>query len=202
MALLALVAILLAVAIWRSFPHDAAVANSRVVLTVPRTWESTDAKQAFDAGWAAEQKRRYPADAALIESLLEGLRSGEVGFYARIDVDGDRVPDGSVIATVSDDDARLELLRLAAERSVVFQPVQVRGGTTAADVTLATGPAVRLDWSYDLRHADGTSDIEAVRSYWLIDGTKTIVIQLTMHAGQPSALADFEAVIRTVRWGS
>jgi hypothetical protein len=196
------VALVEALTIWQSLPHDASIANSRLVLSVPRTWEAADARRAFDPVWAAEQKRKYPADGALIESLMDGLRSGELSFYAVIDVDRDRVTDGSVLISVTEDAGRPDTLQTEAAMSVLYQPVQVEEGTKTADVTLPTGPGVRLDWSYTLHHADGTSEIVAVRSYWLVDGTKTIVIQLTVHDGHVAAFADFESVIQGVRWSS
>ena len=70
------------------------------------------------------------------------------------------------------------------------------------DVTLPTGPAARLDWGYDLRLADGTTKIATIRSYWLMDGTKTVVVQLTFYGDRPEVMNDFEAVVRTFRWGS
>src|SRR3954467_10799501 len=90
----------------------------------PRTWEAADAHRAFDPVWAADQKRKYPADAALIESLMDGLRSGELAFYAVIDVERDRVADGSVLISVTEDAGRPDSLQTEAAMSVLYQPVQ------------------------------------------------------------------------------
>ena len=199
---MALIAVLLGVGIWRSFPHAITIPTSRLVLDLPVGWQAVDAAQTFDDAWAADQKVKYPQDAALIDSLVKGIRSGGITWFARIDLDRDHVSEAWAIITVDDDGDTQELLHSIAETSVLFQSVKLRAGTTAVDVTLPTGPAVRLDWSYDLRHADGTSEIGNVRSYWLLDGSKTIVAQLTTYGDHPAVVGNFDAVVQTFRWGS
>jgi len=199
---MALIAVLLGVGIWRSFPHAITIPTSRLVLDLPVSWQAVDATQTFDDAWAADQKVKYPQDAALIDSLVKGIRSSGITWFARIDLDRDRVSEGWAIISVDDDGDTQELLHSIAETSVLFQSVKLRAGTTAVDVTLPTGPAVRLDWSYDLRHADGTSEIGNVRSYWLLDGSKTIVAQLTTYGDHPAVVGNFDAVVQTFRWGS
>jgi len=199
---IALVALSLGVQIWRSLPHAEAITGSRLVLDLPTTWQTADAGQIYDAAWAAEEKQKYPQDAALIDSLVDALQAGDPTWYARIDVDGDRVAEGWVLASVKDKGGTQADLHATAFASTLFQPVQIRPGTTVVDVTLPTGPAARLDWSYDLRLADGTTEIATVRSYWLIDGTKTVVIQLTFYGDRPAVMSDFESVVRTLRWAS
>jgi hypothetical protein len=196
-----LVAVSLGVQIWRSLPHPETITGSRLVLDLPATWETADARQVFDAAWAAEEKQKYPQDAALIDSLVEGLGGSAATWYARIDLDRDRIDDGWVLASVTDEGETQEQLHELAFTSTLFQPVKIRPGTTVVDVTLPTGPAARLDWSYDLRLADGTAKIATIRSYWLIDGTKTVVIQLTFYGDRPDVMSDFERVLRSVRWG-
>jgi len=199
---IALVALSLGVQIWRSLPHAEAITGSRLVLDLPTTWQTADAGQIYDAAWAAEEKQKYPQDAALIDSLVDALQAGDPTWYARIDVDGDRVAEGWVLASVKDKGGTQADPHATAFASTLFQPVQIRPGTTVVDVTLPTGPAARLDWSYDLRLADGTTEIATVRSYWLIDGTKTVVIQLTFYADRPAVMSDFDSVVRTLRWAS
>jgi len=199
---IALVALSLGVQIWRSLPHAEAITGSRLVLDLPTTWQTADAGQIYDAAWAAEEKQKYPQDAALIDSLVDALQAGDPTWYARIDVDGDRVAEGWVLASVKDKGGTQADLHATAFASTLFQPVQIRPGTTVVDVTLPTGPAARLDWSYDLRLADGTTEIATVRSYWLIDGTKTVVIQLTFYGDRPAVMSDFDSVVRTLRWAS
>ncbi|HXI82299.1 MAG TPA: hypothetical protein VNM34_15945 [Verrucomicrobiae bacterium] len=200
--MIALVALSLGVQIWRSLPHAEAITGSRLVLDLPTTWQTADAGQIYDAAWAAEEKQKYPQDAALIDSLVDALQAGDPTWYARIDVDGDRVAEGWVLASVKDKGGTQADLHATAFASTLFQPVQIRPGTTVVDVTLPTGPAARLDWSYDLRLADGTTEIATVRSYWLIDGTKTVVIQLTFYGDRPAVMSDFDSVVRTLRWAS
>ena len=200
--MIALVALSLGVQIWRSLPHAEAITGSRFVLDLPTTWQTADAGQIYDAAWAAEEKQKYPQDAALIDSLVDALQAGDPTWYARIDVDGDRVAEGWVLASVKDKGGTQADLHATAFASTLFQPVQIRPGTTVVDVTLPTGPAARLDWSYDLRLADGTTEIATVRSYWLIDGTKTVVIQLTFYGDRPAVMSDFDSVVRTLRWAS
>jgi len=199
---IALVALSLGVQIWRSLPHAEAITGSRLVLDLPTTWQTADAGQIYDAAWAAEEKQKYPQDAALIDSLVDALQAGDPTWYARIDVDGDRIAEGWVLASVKDKGGTQADLHATAFASTLFQPVQIRPGTTVVDVTLPTGPAARLDWSYDLRLADGTTEIATVRSYWLIDGTKTVVIQLTFYGDRPAVMSDFDSVVRTLRWAS
>ena len=103
---------------------------------------------------------------------------------------------------LANDGARFDSLRFYATNSLLLQPVRAREGTATAEVALPTGPAVRLDWSYALHHADGTVEIAAVRSYWLIDETRTVVIQLTTYGSEPAAVADFESVIQAMHWAS
>ena len=200
--MIALVALSLGVQIWRSLPHAEAITGSRLVLDLPTTWQTADAGQIYDAAWAAEEKQKYPQDAALIDSLVDALQAGDPTWYARIDVDGDRIAEGWVLASVKDKGGTQADLHATAFASTLFQPVQIRPGTTVVDVTLPTGPAARLDWSYDLRLADGTTEIATVRSYWLIDGTKTVVIQLTFYGDRPAVMSDFDSVVRTLRWAS
>jgi hypothetical protein len=199
---LALVAVSLGLQIWRSLPHSETITGTRLVLTLPMTWQTADAGQIYDAAWAAEEKQKYPQDAALIDSLVEGLRAGDPSWYARIDVDGDHVAEGWVLVSARADGATQEGLHARAFTSTLLQPVKIRPGTTVLDVTLPTGPAARLDWSYDLRLADGTAKVATVRSYWLLDGTKTVVTQLTFYGDRPDVMKDFEDTIGTVRWGS
>jgi hypothetical protein len=199
---MALVAVSLGLQIWRSLPHTETITGSRLVLDRPMTWQSADAGQIYDAAWATEEKQKYPQEAALIDSLVEGLRAGDPTWYASIDVDGDHRADGWVLSSVRDEGVTQADLHATALASTVFQPVKIRPGTTAGDVTLPAGPVVRLDWSYDLRLADGTAEIATVRSYWLIDGTKTVVIQLTFYADRPAVMSDFDSVVRTLRWAS
>jgi hypothetical protein len=174
--------------------------ESRLAFDRPASWDTGDALTTFDASWAASQKQKYPDDAPLIDALVEGLASGDAFWFARVDVNGDRESDGWVLADVTDDDHRTGSVRAAAEDSVGRQPVQLRPGTTAIDVTLPAGPAVRLDWGYDLRLADGSTTIGTVRSYWIVDGSKLVAIQLTFYGEQPAVLASFEAAIQTLRW--
>jgi len=199
---MALVAVLLGIGIWRSFPHPVTIPTSRLVLDLPVSWQAADASQTFDDAWAADQKEKYPQDAALIDSLVEGIRSGGIAWFARIDLDRDRVAEGWALISVKDDSGTPESLHLTAESSVIFQSVKLRSGTTAVDLALPIGPAVRLDWSYDLRHADGTSEIGNVRSYWLLDGSKTVVAQLTTYGDHPDVVGNFDAVVQTFRWGT
>lgn len=88
-----------------------------------------------------------------------------------------------------------------ARASVDRQPARVRPGTTAIEVILPGGPAARLDWSFDLSNADGTSDVTYVRAYWMASGPSIVVVQLTTYGEYPDALALFDKTAATFRWG-
>jgi hypothetical protein len=157
----------------------------------------------LDPAWEAEQKRKHPGDAALIDSLIDGVRSGDITYSAWIDIDeGDPEIDGWIKSDVSARDYELGpgMLVADARSSVDRQPVRVRPGTTAVEVGLPGGNAARLDWSFDLTNADGTSDVTHVRSYWIASGSSIVVLQLTTYAEFPEAVAVFDAAADTFRW--
>jgi hypothetical protein len=201
MAALLLLAGLLGVGIWRELmPAPTTIPGTRLVLEQPPSWISTDAGQVFDESWAADQKRKYPEDAPLIDSLMKGIQSGGITWFARIDLDGDQTSEAWVLASAKERGVTPETLQDEAAQSVLRQSVKLRPGTSAVERTLSIGRAIQLDWSYDLRHADGTMEIGTVRSYWLLDGTKTVVVQLTYYGEQPDVIRSFDAVAATFRW--
>ncbi len=195
-------AILLAIAILRTLTTSVPTTapGSHLVFDRPPNWRSADAGVAFDDAWAVEQKRKYPLDAPLIDSLVEGVRSGGLSWFAVIDTNGDQAGDGWILIAVQERSAVAKDLRDEATTSVIFQSVELREGTTAVDVALPIGPAVRLDWSYDLRNADGTSEIGTVRSYWLADGPNTVAVQLTYYGEHPELVTSLDEVATTFRW--
>jgi hypothetical protein len=138
-----------------------------------------------------------------MDSLIEGVRSGDITYSAWIDIDdGDAEIDGWILSDVAPRDFALGpgMLVADARSSVDRQPVRVRPGTTVGEVELAGGTAARLDWSYELTNADGTSDVTYVRSYWMASGPQIVVVQLTTYGQFPEAVAVFDATAVTFRW--
>jgi hypothetical protein len=196
------VAILLGVGILQALDRrvPTTIPNSRLILDLPPNWSAVDAGQVFDDAWAAEQRQKYPQEAPMIDGLVAGAKSGGLSWFARINTNGDQTSDGWVLIAVHERSKYAANLREEATRSVIFQTVSLRAGPDAIDVSLPTGPAARLDWSYDLRSADGTSEIGTVRSYWLVDGTNTIVVQLTYYGDHPELVTSLDAVAATFHW--
>jgi hypothetical protein len=190
-------------AIWRSLPQPSSIPGSDLVFERPPSWHEDDLSDYLDPAWVAQQKREHPGDAALIDSLTEGVRSGDISYSAWIDVDdGDSEIDGWIKAEVSPNDLPPGGLVAYARSSVDRQPVRVRSGTTAIEVTLSGGPAARLDWSFDLSNADGTTDVTHVRSYWMASAPSIVIVQLTTYGEYPDAVAAFDAAAATFRWVS
>jgi hypothetical protein len=195
------VAGLVGVLIWDAQPKPVAVPNSHLVFDRPASWHSSDRAAVLDPGWAIRQKERFPEDAILIDEMVEDVRSGNIDYAAWIDLDGNTSEaDGWIRVDVSDHPVGPEGLLADALASVDRQPLKVLPGTTAVDVTLAGGPAVRLDWSFELAHGDGTSEIVHVRTYWLEDSPAVIAFQLTTYGVHPEVVATVDAVASTFRW--
>lgn len=176
------------------------IPNSRLVFDRPPNWRSDDAADTFDEAWAIEQKRKYPQEVAMIDELVAGAKSASALWFARIYTNGDRTSDGWVMIVAYERSAFDENLSEAALSSVIFGSVNLRGTPAAVDVSLATGPAARLDWAYDLHHGDGTTEIGTVRSYWLHDEAKTLIVQLTYYGQHPELLTSLDRVTSTFRW--
>jgi hypothetical protein len=187
--------------IWRALPRTASITGSDLVFDQPASWYADDITEYLDPAWAIEQKRLHPGDAALIDSLIDGIRSGEISYSAWIDLDArDPEIDGWIKGNVSQDAGPPAELVAKARSSVDYQPVRVRPGTSAVEVQVAGGSAARLDWSFDLTNADGTSDVTYVRAYWMADGPSLVIVQLTTYGEHPDAVAVFDSVAATYRW--
>jgi hypothetical protein len=170
---------------------------------VPISWRAHDGSDYLDPAWAEREKQRYPRDAALIEATVEMFKTGRIAYSAFIELDESNPgAEGLLDISIRADGAPRDGLRSNALASVDRQPVSVRPGTSAQEVALPIGPAVRLDWSFDLTQADGTSEIGSVRSYWFLDGTSKVVVQLTTYGSQPAAIASFEGAVQTFRWAT
>jgi hypothetical protein len=176
------------------------VPNSRLVFDRPPNWNVDDAAATYDEAWAVEERRKYPQEVAMIDELVEGAKSGSTLLFARIDTNGDRTSDGWILIVAYERSAFDENLREAALSSVMFGSVNLHGTPAAVDVALATGPAARLDWTYDLRHGDGAIEIGTVRSYWLHDEASTMIVQLTYYGQHPELLTSLDRVTSTFRW--
>jgi len=176
------------------------VPNSRLVFDRPPNWNVDDAAAVYDEAWAVEEKKKYPQEAVMIDDLVEGAKSAETRLFARIDTNGDRASDGWVLVVAFERTAFDENLREAALSSVLFDP-NLRGAPAAVDVSLATGPAARLDWTYDLHRGDGTIEIGTVRSYWLHDEASTMIVQLTFYGQHPELVRSLDGVAQTFHWG-
>lgn len=191
-------------AVWRALPQRATIPGSDLTFGRPTTWHEADLNRLLDPAWEAEQKREHPGDAALIDSLIEGVRSGDVTYSAWIDIDeGDPEIDGWIDTSVTPRDFTMGpgMLVADARSSVDRQPVRVRPGTSVVEVGLPGGIAARLDWSFDLSNADGTPDVTYVRSYWMSSGPSIVVVQLTTYGEFPDAVAVFDSTATTFRWG-
>ena len=195
-------AILLSIGILRKLdqPVTTTIPNSRLVLDRPPNWVVDDAADAFDDAWAIEQKRKYPQEAQMIDDLVEGAKSAATVWFARIDVNGDQTSEGWILIVAYERTAFDENLREAALSSVTFGNLSLHGTPAAIDVSLATGPAARLDWAYDLHHGDGTTEVGTVRSYWLHDEAKTMIVQLTFYGEHPELSRSLDGVASTFRW--
>lgn len=186
-------------------PHRATIPGSALTFDRPTAWHDADLADVLDPAWEAEQKREHPADAALIDSLIDGVRSGDITYSAWIDIDEDDPQiDGWIKTDVSPRDFAMGQGALVADASssVDRQPVRVRPGTATVEVSLPGGTAARLDWSFDLTNADGTSEVTYVRSYWMSSGPSIVVVQLTTFGVFPEAVAVFDAAAATFRWPS
>ena len=185
----------------RVAPASTTIPNSQLAFDQPGFWHAFDKQRVLDPSWATEQKRQYPAHAALIDSAVDGFRSGRTTYMAWIDLDLDHsTAEGWVDASVSQSTVAQSALTAYALETVSRQPVAVHPGSTAIEVALQAGPAVRLDWSYDLRAADGTSEVVRVRTYWLAHDGSLVGVQLTTYGPHPDAVAAFDAVATTFRW--
>jgi hypothetical protein len=191
--------------IWRALPQRATIPGSDLTFERPSTWHEADLHDLLDPAWESEQKRNNPADAALIDSLVDGVRAGDITYSAWIDIDEtDPEIDGWIKSDVSTQDDAMSppILVAYARSSVDRQPVRVRPDTTAIEVRLPGGTAARLDWSFDLSNADGSSDVTHVRSYWMSSGSSLVVVQLTTYGDFPEAVAVFDATATTFRWAA
>ena len=202
MGLLLLAAIGLAVAIWQTvMPVETTIASTRLVFDKPPSWREGNRADVLDPVWAIEEKKRYPADARLIDAMVDAFRSGDIDYYAWIEIDGDKSqPDGWVSAGSEEYPVAPKSLAGLALTSGATAPVHILPGIDAIDVTLPIGPSARLDYSYDTARDDGTVDIVYVRSYWLIDGPSVIAVQLVTYGQRPDVVANFDAVAATFRW--
>jgi hypothetical protein len=184
----------------RSWPQAVPIPNSRLVFDQPTSWHAADPARILDPSWAEEQKRRYPNDAPLIDDTVDAFRSGRIQYSAWIDFDADTSrADGWVDAAVSRRALAPGGLAADALETVTRQPVRVRPGTTALDIALRTGPAVRLDWSFDLLHADGVTEVVYVRAYRLVDEDAVVAVQLVTYGPHPDAVASFDSAAATFR---
>ena len=179
------------------------IPNSRLVFDRPASWREAERTRVLDPAWADEQKQLNPNDIALVDATVEAFRAGEIDYFAWIELDGDPTrADGWVQASVGDRGATPGPLADEARASVERQPVRVLPGTTAINAPLPIGSSVRLDWSYQVLFNDGSTDDVYLRSYWLVDGSTRIVVQLGTHGVRPEVVANFDAVAAAFRWGS
>ena len=201
MGLLLLVAIGLAVGIWRSvMPVATTIATTRLVFDQPPSWREGNRADVLDPVWEVEEKKRYPADAELIDAMIDAFRSGDIDYYALIEIDGQPQADGWISSGSEDYPVAPRSLTGFALSSAALSPTHVLPGMTAIDVTLPIGPSARLDYSYDTSRDDGTVEVVYVRSYWLIDGPSVIAVQLVTYGLRPDVVANFDAVATTFRW--